>query len=144
MYGRWKCVHQAMKECIRLAQCGLDVGEMPVGAVLLDCAGSIVARGTNMVERSGQAMDHAECVVLRSGMQVAGYRDLRNFTLVCNLEPCQMCVEACKLYRVGCVVFGAYNLGKEFRSPSGWIGGVCEVEAYKLLQATFKRDRHLQ
>ena len=134
-----KQIKNAMSLCIDLARDGLDAGEVPVGAVLLDHNGSIVASSTNKVRQSGQAIDHAECIVLRDAAQILGYRDLRDLTLVCNLEPCQMCTEACKLYRVGHVIFGAYNLSKEFRSPSSWIGGICEQKAYNLLRSTFNR-----
>ncbi len=129
-----------MESCIRLAQDGLAQGEVPVGAVIVDRNGLVVASSPNRVQSSRQAIEHAECIVLRRAAQAAGYRDLRDFVLVCNLEPCQMCTEACKLYRVGGVVFGAYNTSKLYAAPAEWIGGVCEQRAHDLIRSAFRSE----
>jgi tRNA(adenine34) deaminase len=126
---------------MQLALSGLEQGEVPVGAVIVDRAGRVIAESANGVQSSRQAIEHAECIALRHAAQVAGYRDLRDFILVCNLEPCQMCTEACKLYRIGGVVFGAYNTSKVYAAPADWVGGVCEDDAHKIIRDAFREVR---
>jgi tRNA(Arg) A34 adenosine deaminase TadA len=55
-----------------------------------------------------------------------GHRNFHDLVLFSLLEPCQLCTEACHLYRVGGCVFGAYNRGKSYASPVDWVGGVGE------------------
>ena len=82
-------------------------GDVPVGAVVVDEAGVVVARGHNDRERSGDPTAHAEVVALRAAARARGGWRLEGCTLVVTLEPCTMCAGAAVLARVSRVVYGA-------------------------------------
>ena len=84
-------------------------GEVPVGAVLLGPDGAVLARAGNQVEADRDASAHAELLVLRAGARVLGSARLPGCTLVVTLEPCPMCAGATVHFRVGRLVFGAYD-----------------------------------
>ncbi|WP_432558785.1 tRNA adenosine(34) deaminase TadA [Granulicoccus sp. GXG6511] len=84
-------------------------GDVPIGAVLLDQAGNIVAVGHNERELTGDPTAHAEVLALRRGAAAVGEWRLTGHTLVVTLEPCTMCAGALVLARVERVVFGAYD-----------------------------------
>jgi len=127
-----------MQRALTIAQDSSQYKEFPVGAVLVR-NNTIIAESANHVERTGQAIEHAECRVLRIGAQVVGYRDLRDCVLFVTLEPCQLCEAACELYRVHDVIFGAYNLNRKYKSPATWVGGVMINCAESLIQDVFER-----
>jgi tRNA(Arg) A34 adenosine deaminase TadA len=125
-------------------------GEVPVGAVLLDASGAVLARAGNRVEEWHDPSAHAEMLVMREAVRLRGGRRLADCTLVVSLEPCPMCAAALAHFRVGRVVFGAYDPkggGVEHGprlpySPGALhrpevVGGVCEREAADLLRAFF-------
>ncbi|MEA3502288.1 MAG: nucleoside deaminase [Actinomycetota bacterium] len=82
-------------------------GDIPVGAVLLDGDGNIVARGHNRREERGDATAHAEMLVLSERSQDLGDWHLDGHTLVVTLEPCAMCAMAAVWSRLDRIVFGA-------------------------------------
>ena len=82
-------------------------GDVPVGAVLLDPDGSVVAQAHNDREGSGDPTAHAEVLALRRGAVALGAWRLEGCTLVVTLEPCTMCGGAAVLARVARVVYGA-------------------------------------
>ena len=84
-------------------------GDVPVGAVLLDPDGRVVAAAGNEREATGDPTAHAEVLVLRRAAAAAGTWRLDGHTLVVTLEPCTMCAGALVLARVGRLVFGAYD-----------------------------------
>ena len=84
-------------------------GEVPVGAVLLGPDGAVLAQAGNQVEADRDASAHAELLVLRAGARVLGSPRLPGCTLVVTLEPCPMCAGAAVHFRVGRLVFGAYD-----------------------------------
>lgn len=85
-----------------------EVGEVPVGAVLL-VSGAAVAKGHNVMVTSKDATQHAEMRVLKAGAYAAGDSRMPGATLYVTLEPCAMCAGAIVLSRVGRVVFGAWD-----------------------------------
>lgn len=95
-----------MREALKEAQAAADVGEVPVGAVLVD-NGVIVARAGNRTLRDGDPTAHAEMLVLREGARVAKNHRLTNATLYVTLEPCPMCAGGIVQARPSRVVFGA-------------------------------------
>jgi tRNA(Arg) A34 adenosine deaminase TadA len=98
-----------MDKAIELArEAGLR-GEVPVGAVLSDAAGRIVAVAANQVEAARDAGAHAEILVLRAGSGALGAKFLADCTLTVTLEPCAMCAGAIAAYRVKKLIFGAYD-----------------------------------
>ena len=92
-----------------LVQAGLaaEAGEVPVGALLLDAAGKVLAQGFNQPISSRDPTAHAEIVVLReAALKASNYR-LPGTTLVVTVEPCLMCAGALINARVARVVYGA-------------------------------------
>jgi tRNA(adenine34) deaminase len=84
-------------------------GEVPVGAVLLDRDGKVVARGQNRVIRDHDPTAHAEIIALRAAGEVMGNYRLSGCTLYVTLEPCAMCAGAMVHARIGRLVFGAFD-----------------------------------
>ena len=84
-------------------------GEVPVGAVLVDRAGRVLAGAGNSTIGHSDPSAHAEILVLRrAGEKLANYR-LGGTTLYVTLEPCLMCVGAMIHARIHCLVFGAQD-----------------------------------
>ena len=82
-------------------------GDVPVGAVVLDAAGSVIARGRNRREADGDPTAHAEINAIRAAASAAGGWRLDGLTLVVTLEPCTMCAGAITAARLSRLVFGA-------------------------------------
>jgi cytosine/creatinine deaminase len=92
-----------MKEAVAEARLGLREGGLPIGSVLADRAGRIVARGQNLRAQTGDPTAHAETVCLRNAGR---RRDWPELTLVSTLSPCIMCTGTALLYRIPRVVIG--------------------------------------
>lgn len=88
---------------------GGDLGDIPVGAVVLDSAGVVIAKAHNSREVLNDPTAHAEILALRAAAQVLGSWRLTGCTLVVTLEPCPMCAGAVVMSRVDRLVFGAWN-----------------------------------
>ena len=84
-------------------------GDVPIGAVLLDPTGQVVAAAGNQREQTHDPTAHAEVLVLREAARRLGRWRLLDHTLVVTLEPCTMCAGALVLARVARLVFGAYD-----------------------------------
>lgn len=111
----------AMRLAIDEARLAEASGDVPVGAVLVDAAGEIVARGHNAREQTGDPTAHAEIVAIRSAAQARGTWRLDDLTLVVTLEPCTMCAGAVVLSRLERVVYGAAD------SKAGAVGSLWDV-----------------
>ena len=98
-------MRRALEEAARVRA----AGDVPVGAVLLDPDGRVVAVAGNEREATGDPTAHAEVLVLRRAAAAAGIWRLDGHTLVVTLEPCTMCAGALVLARVGRLVFGAFD-----------------------------------
>ncbi len=85
------------------ARLGLQEGGLPIGSVLADAAGRIVARGHNLRVQTGDPTAHAEVVCIR---QAGRRRDWPDLTLVSTLSPCIMCTGTALLYRIPRVLIG--------------------------------------
>lgn len=92
-------VHEAYLEALK----GYDEGGLPIGSVLADAAGRIVARGHNLRVQTGDPTAHAEVACLRAAGR---RRDWPELTLVSSLSPCVMCTGTTLLYRIPRVVVG--------------------------------------
>jgi tRNA(adenine34) deaminase len=82
-------------------------GDVPIGAVVVDQEGGVVAVGRNERELTGDPTAHAEVLALRQAATVVGSWRLTGLTLVVTLEPCVMCAGALVLARVERLVYGA-------------------------------------
>jgi len=98
-----------MKEALQEAAKGFDEGEVPVGAVVVDQAGSVVARAHNQPISLNDPSAHAEILALRqAGFFYKNYR-IEGATLVVTIEPCLMCIGAAVHARIARLVFGAFD-----------------------------------
>ena len=106
---------EAMSHAVDQARAAADWGDVPIGAVLLDPNGRVLAAGANERELTGDPTAHAEVVTIRRGVEALQARDeddgwhLDDCTLVVTLEPCTMCAGAIVAARVGTLVFGAFD-----------------------------------
>ena len=92
-----------LREALVEAQRGLAEGGLPIGSVLADSQGQIVARGRNLRVQTGDPTAHAETVCVRNAGR---RRDWPELTLVSTLSPCIMCTGTTLLYRIARVVIG--------------------------------------
>ena len=94
---------------LALAQARLakSVGEVPIGAVLLDAQGKVIASGFNQPILSHDPTAHAEVVALRGAARESSNYRLPHTTLIVTVEPCMMCAGALVNARVARVVYGA-------------------------------------
>ena len=83
--------------------------EVPVGAVLVDADGKVIASGHNLREQNNDPTSHAEIEVIREAATKLGSWRLDNCTLIVTLEPCVMCAGAIVAARIPRVVFGAWD-----------------------------------
>ena len=97
----------AMRGALAEARAALETGDVPVGAVVLDASGTVIARGRNRREADGDPTAHAEIVAIRAAARSVGEWRLDGLTLVVTLEPCTMCAGAITAARLSRVVFGA-------------------------------------
>jgi tRNA(adenine34) deaminase len=139
---------------LALEQAELAGDDVPVGAVLVDPAGSVVAVGHNRKEERSDATSHAEIEVIRAAGESLGDWRLEELTLVVTLEPCVMCAGAIVAARIPRVVFGAwdekvgaagslYDLLRDARlgRPVEVQGGVLLAECSLLLEEFFASRR---
>ena len=146
---------EPMQQAVTLAvEAAATSGDVPVGAVLIDDAGNVVARGNNIREATGDPTGHAEIVAIRAAAEALGTWRLDGLTLVVTLEPCVMCAGAIVAARIAKVVFGSwdarvgaagslYDLLRDGRlgTPVEVIGGVLESECSQLLTQFFEAKR---
>jgi tRNA(adenine34) deaminase len=137
-----------------VARAALGYDEVPVGAVVLDPAGQVIAAAHNAREATHDPTAHAEVVALRLAGTALGSWQLVGCTLAVTLEPCTMCAGAIVLARVARVVFGAWD-PKAGAAGSLWdvlrdrrlnhrpevVGGVREDECAALLEEFFAARR---
>ncbi len=92
-----------LREALVEAKLGLQEGGLPIGSVLADTAGRIVARGHNLRVQSGDPTAHAEVVCIRNAGRRRNWPQL---TLASTLSPCIMCTGTSLLFRIPRVVIG--------------------------------------
>ena len=130
---------------------GLDV---PVGALLVDPSGKVLAAAHNRKEELSDPTSHAEIEVIRAVCSKNQDWRLENTTLIVTLEPCVMCAGAIVAARIPKVVFGtwdekvgaagsAYDILRDPRlgKPVEVVTGVLESECAQLLKTFFQEKR---
>jgi tRNA(adenine34) deaminase len=95
-----------MRFALRLARRALNLGEVPVGAIVV-AEGRILGRGCNQSIHKSDPTAHAEIQALRQAARYLGNYRLTSATLYCTLEPCAMCAGALIWARVASLVYGA-------------------------------------
>lgn len=137
-----------MREAIKEAEKALDIGEVPVGAVIV-CQNRIIARAHNQTEKLTDATAHAEMLAVTSAANYLGSKYLNECSLFVTLEPCVMCAGALHWVQLQRLVFGAtdvqrgYSLAKSplLHPKTDVMKGVMAVESKELLDIFFKRLR---
>jgi tRNA(adenine34) deaminase len=99
-----------MRQALDLAASAADEGDVPVGAVVVDAAGTVIGTGRNTRERDADPTGHAEIVAMREAAATRGEWRLEGCTLVVTLEPCTMCAGALVAARIERLVFGAFDV----------------------------------
>ncbi len=144
-----------MELAIEEARHAAAIGEVPVGAVLVEGAtGRVLARAGNRVERQCDPSAHAEILVLREAAARQGTPRLFGCDLYVTLEPCAMCAAAIGFARLRRLYFGAYDPKggavehgpRFFRQPTCHhvpeiVGGLEETRCGRLLTAFFAARR---
>src|SRR5688572_17149234 len=95
-----------MREALKEARKALEIGEVPVGAVVV-CKNRIIARAHNQTEKLTDATAHAEMLAITAAENYLGSKYLSECTLFVSLEPCVMCAGALNWTQLQRLVFGA-------------------------------------
>jgi tRNA(adenine34) deaminase len=146
--------HPTMALALAEAEAAAARGEVPVGAVLVDRDGCVLAAAGNRVETDRDPTAHAEMLVLRAGAARIGVTHLGECDLYVTLEPCAMCAAAIALARLRRLYFAAYDPkgGAVEHGPHLFdqptthhrpevYGGIEEARAGNLLRAFFRGRR---
>ena len=144
----------AMRAALAEAAAAVGTGDVPVGAVILDIGGVVVALGRNRREADADPTAHAEIVAIRAAARARGFWRLDGLTLVVTLEPCTMCAGAITEARLSRLVYGAAD-PRAGAVGSLWdvvrdqrlvpvpevIGGVLAAECLKIIRTFFSERR---
>lgn len=139
-----------MRHALDQAKIAFDAGEIPVGCVITDENGNIIATGSNTREQTHSALGHAELAAIDEACKSKGDWRLDGCTIYVTLEPCPMCTGAIINARIPRVVFGAReeNFGscgsvidlfsENYGHKPAVYGGVLEKECSALMKKFFK------
>lgn len=138
-----------MKRALQEAQQAYDLGEVPIGAVII-CKDQIIARAHNLTETLNDVTAHAEMQAFTSASDYLGGKYLKDCTLYVTIEPCQMCAGASYWTQIGKIVFGARDVQRgcismktTLHPKTKMTGGILEEECGKLLSRFFIEKRNL-
>lgn len=98
-----------MAQALAQARTAFDAGEVPVGAVIVDATGNIVAAAGNLTESTNNPTAHAEILAIQKACTLKGAPRIPDCDLYVTLEPCPMCAAAISFARIRRVYFGAYD-----------------------------------
>lgn len=143
-----------MKEALRLAKLAYQMGEIPIGAVVV-MGSEIVGRGYNRTHQDKDALAHAEIVAIKNATHSLGLWRLDGCSIYVTIEPCPMCAGAILESRLSRLVYGAgnpktgvcgslYNLLEDKRFPFSLQAterGVLRRESLDLIQRYFYEKR---
>ncbi|MCL4229246.1 nucleoside deaminase [Candidatus Dependentiae bacterium] len=143
-------MNRALSEARRAAQ----ENEVPIGAVIVDPTGTIIARAHNQVEHQQCQLAHAELLAIKQACAHLGDWRLNNHWIYVTLEPCSMCVFALVQSRIAGIVYGAesplfgFHLdiqdGLAVYKKTTIVKGVCSQESENLLKDFFIKKRNAQ
>lgn len=142
-----------MREALHEAQRAYQAGEVPIGCVIVDEGGTIIARSYNQVESRKCQTGHAEVCAVEEACRIKNDWRLEGCWVYVTLEPCAMCMNLLVLSRVAGVVYGAssplfgYSLDNSAclqlyrRDALKIIAGVLEQEAALIMKQFFQEKR---
>ncbi len=141
-----------MREALKEASKALEIGEVPVGAVVV-CKNRIIARAHNQTEKLTDATAHAEMLATTAAANYLGSKYMNECTLYVTLEPCVMCTGALHWVQLQKLVYGASDLQRGYtlvqhpllHPKTVVVKGVKGEEAKGLIDRFFKtlRDKNL-
>ena len=144
---------QHLQRALEEAKRALELGEVPVGAVVV-CGGEVIASAHNEREATGDPTAHAEVLAIRRAAKRLGRRRLTGCTLYVTLEPCPMCAGAIVMAELGGVYYGAADetagcAGSVYAIPEdpafgrriACMGGLLEGECQEILDGFFEERR---
>jgi tRNA(adenine34) deaminase len=147
---------QWMQLALNLAATAGNRGDVPVGAVIVDKEGHLIAQEANCKEKHHDPTAHAEILAISAASQVLGNWHLNDCTLYVTLEPCPMCAGAIIQARLGLLVYGADDpktgvirtVANFIDSPFSnhrlpVIAGILAKESGELLQTWFEKKRNV-
>jgi tRNA(adenine34) deaminase len=112
---------QLMQQAIEVAKESSNFDDVPVGALIVNEQGEVLATGQNLREKDNDPTAHAEIVAIKNaGSKISNWR-LDDLTLVVTLEPCVMCAGAIAQSRLKRLVFGAFD------EKAGAVGSIWDV-----------------
>lgn len=137
-----------MREALKEAQKAFEIGEVPVGAVVV-CKNRIIARAHNQTEKLTDATAHAEMLATTAAANYLGSKYLNECTLYVTLEPCVMCAGALHWVQLQKLIYGASDVQRGYtlvQSPvlhtkTEVIKGLKAEEAKSLIDSFFKKIR---
>ena len=112
---------ELMRAALAVAQNASASGDVPVGAIIINNEGEVIATGHNERELLNDPTAHAEIVAIRRAAEKIGQWRLENHTIVVTLEPCPMCAGAIAQSRISTLVFGTWD------EKAGAVGSVWDV-----------------
>ncbi|KEJ96363.1 tRNA(Arg) A34 adenosine deaminase TadA [Pseudosulfitobacter pseudonitzschiae] len=143
-----------MDQALDAATAAAARGEVPVGAVIVDPAGQVVAVSGNRTREMCDPTGHAEILAIRAACAAAGSERLAGYDLYVTLEPCAMCAAAIAAARIGRLYYGAsdpksggvaqgarvFSHPQSHHSPEVY-DGIAAAEAEAMLKAFFAARR---
>ncbi len=139
-----------MRMALEEANMAAEVGEVPVGAVVVSPRGAVIGRGHNLTEALADVTAHAEMLALTSAANALGSKYLTGCTLYVTVEPCTMCAGAIGWSQISRIVYGAADSKRGFstvtaRSPfhpkATVTSGVLQEECAALMRRFFAERR---
>ena len=110
-----------MQQAIELARQASNFDDVPVGALIVNEQGEVLATGQNLREKDNDPTSHAEIIAIKNaGNKISNWR-LDDLTLVVTLEPCVMCAGAIAQSRMKRLVYGAFD------EKAGAVGSIWDV-----------------
>ncbi len=136
------------------ARIAAQLEEIPVGAIIVDSSGKIIARAHNLTERENDPTAHAELLAIRQACAAISSPRLIDCDMIVTLEPCAMCAAAISFARIRRLYFAAYDPkgggvehgARIFHQSTCYhrpeiIGGIMESESAALLKDFFQKRR---
>jgi len=142
-----------MEQALVLAQEAASQGEIPIGALVVNAQGNIIAAASNKTEQLCRQSAHAEMLALTRAGEILNNWRLTGCWLYVTLEPCLMCMGLIYLSRISGVVYGARSplfgvcldssrMASVYKVDTVTIiGGVCTEKASAIVQDFFKKRR---
>ena len=136
-----------MKKALQEAEMAFELGEIPVGAVIV-VNNTVIARSHNLTEMLNDVTAHAEMQSITAAANYLGGKYLKDCTLYVTLEPCQMCAGALYWSQISKIVFGARDeqrgfmtMGTKLHPKTTVVSGVMADEAAELMKRFFLERR---